>query len=456
VVSGIAWRCTAIKSLYTRIVVIFVSVVMVSLFVAYLGTTYLYKDVIHKEIRRILLHNGEKVIELYQNSDSDDVVQFTQTFTGTIGSRLQLYSQKGVPLLDEEFKVETKHVEAVLSGEVEDKIFEGELQVPVVGIPFSDKGKSYALFISVERNKVEEETMNSIHLMYVFILFLGSLLVIIGARYVVNPLVQLTEATRKMAQGNFKIEPPTKRKDEIGVLSTSFNEMARELGKLDQMRQEFVANVSHEIQSPLTSISGFSKALQQKQLNEDTRNRYLKIIEQESERLSRLGRNLLHLSHLQHDQHKLTLATYRLDEQLRSVVIGLEPQWSEKDIIFDIQLEPITVQADEDQLKQVWMNIINNSIKFTPAQGNIDVEVTVKNNQITVSITDNGVGIPKEERKDIFKPFHKVDKSRDPSIKGSGLGLSIVKQIVDLHHGHIEVSEGPEGGAKFIVTIPQP
>lgn len=454
-VLGIAWRCIAIKSLYTRIVVIFVSVVMVSLFIAYLGTTYLYKDVIHKEIRRILLENGEKVIELYETSNSDDVVQFTQTFTGTIGSRLQLYNQEGVPLLDEDLKIETKHIETVLSGGVEDKIFEGEIQVPVVGIPFSDNGEPFALFISVERNKVEEETMNSIHLMYVFILFLGSLLIIIGARYVVNPLVRLTEATRKMAQGNFKIALPTKRKDEIGVLSTSFNEMARELGKLDQMRQEFVANVSHEIQSPLTSISGFSKALQQKQVNEETRNRYLQIIEQESERLSRLGRNLLHLSHLQHDQHQLTLSTYRLDEQLRSVVIGLEPQWSAKDIIFDIQLEPINIEADEDQLKQVWMNIINNSIKFTPAQGNIVVEATAKNNQITVSISDNGVGIPKEERKDIFKPFHKVDKSRDPSIKGNGLGLSIVKQIIDLHQGHIEVSESPRGGAKFIVTIPQ-
>lgn len=428
---------------------------MVSLFVAYLGTTYLYKDVIHKEIRQILLTNADKVVELYQTSNSDDIVQFSQTYTGAIGSRLQLYNHEGIPLLDEDLKVKAEDVDIVLSGEVEDNIFEGEFQVPVVGIPFSDNGETYALFISVERNRVEEKTMNSIHLMYVFILFLGSLLIIIGARYVVNPLVRLTEATKKMALGNFRIELPTKRKDEIGVLSNSFNEMARELGKLDQMRQQFVANVSHEIQSPLTSISGFSKALQQKQMNEEARNRYLKIIEQESERLSRLGRNLLHLSHLQHDQHKLTLSTYRLDEQLRNVVIGLEPQWSVKDIRFDIQLEPIIVDADEDQLKQVWMNLINNSIKFTPVQGKIGVEGTVKNNQIIISITDNGIGIPNEEREDIFKPFHKVDKSRDPSIKGNGLGLSIVKQIVDLHHGQIEVSEGPGGGAKFIVTLPQ-
>lgn len=428
---------------------------MVSLFIAYLGTTYLYKDVIHKEIRRILTHNGEKVIELYQSSDSANFVQFAQTFTGTIGSRLQLYSNEGMPLLEEDLKIDEKDVKTVLSGEVEDEIFEGEFHVPVVGIPFKDNGVLYALFISVERNKVEEETMNSIHLMYVIILFLGSLLIIIGARYVVNPLVRLTEATKKMAHGNFKIELPTKRKDEIGVLSTSFNEMARELDKLDQMRQEFVANVSHEIQSPLTSISGFSKALQQKEMSEETRQRYLKIIEQESERLSRLGRNLLHLSHLQHDQHQLSLSTFRLDEQLRNVVIGLEPQWSTKEIVLDIQLESIKVEADEDQLKQVWTNIINNSIKFTPSKGKVIVVAKEINNLITVTITDNGVGIPQEERKDIFKPFHKVDKSRDPSIKGNGLGLSIVKQIIDLHHGIIEVSEGQEGGAKIIVTLPQ-
>ncbi|MGG2065669.1 histidine kinase dimerization/phospho-acceptor domain-containing protein [Bacillus sp. S14(2024)] len=169
--------------------------------------------------------------------------------------------------------------------------------------------------------------MNVIHIMYVIILFFGSLLIIIAARYVVSPLVRLTEVTRKMAQGNFTIVLPTKRKDEIGALSASFNEMAKELGKLDQMRQEFVSNVSHEIQSPLTSISGFSKALKQKKMSEENRLRYLNIIEQESDRLSRLARNLLRLSHLQHDQLQLNLSHFRLDEQLRNVTIGLEPQW---------------------------------------------------------------------------------------------------------------------------------
>ncbi len=427
---------------------------MLSLVIAYIGTNLMYQGRIHTEIRNILVSNGEKVIEIYKSTESDHLVPFLEAFSGTAQTRLQLYNQEGVPLLEEDLDVDRNYIDSVLSGRIENNIYAGMSHLPLVGLPFEDNGESYALFLTVDRNKVEDEIMNSIHLMYVIILFLGSLLIIIAARYVVTPLIRLTKATKKMAQGHFNIELPTKRKDEIGVLSASFNEMARELGKLDQMRQEFVANVSHEIQSPLTSISGFSKALRQKQISEEKRNQYLTIIEQESERLSRLGRNLLRLSHLQHDQHQHTITSFRLDEQLRDVVIGLEPQWSAKEITFDILLEPIKVEADEDQLKQVWTNIINNSIKFTPRQGKIGISAMAKNNVLTVSITDNGEGIPEEERKDIFKPFHKVDRSRDPSIKGNGLGLSIVQQIIHLHHGTIEVGESREGGALFSVIIP--
>ncbi|MFT4415002.1 sensor histidine kinase [Fredinandcohnia humi] len=429
---------------------------MLSLFVAFVATNILYQGRIQAEVRDILFRNGEKVIEIYQSTGSDDLISFMKAFNGTAGTHIQLYNMEGMPLLEERIDIENRYVKTVITGGTTYDIYYGvNPHLPFVGMPLEVDGESYALFLTVEGNKVEEEIMNSVSFMYVIILFFGSLLIIIAARYVVSPLVRLTNATKKMAQGNFKIELPTKRKDEIGVLSASFNEMARELDKLDQMRKEFVANVSHEIQSPLTSITGFSKALKQKKMSEESRIRYLTIIEQESERLSRLGRNLLHLSHLQHDQYQLNLSTFRLDEQLRNVVIGLEPQWSSKKIDFDIQLDQITVEADEDQLKQVWTNIINNSIKFTPLQGSIIVEGTKKNNLITISITDNGVGIPKDEQKDIFKPFHKVDKSRESSIMGNGLGLSIVKQIIDLHHGNIEVSDGPEGGAKFIVSLPQ-
>jgi signal transduction histidine kinase len=257
-----------------------------------------------------------------------------------------------------------------------------------------------------------------------------------------------------MAQGQFDVQLQTNRKDEIGQLNASFNEMALELAQLDRMRREFVANVSHEIQSPLTSISGFAKAMRQKPMSEENRIYYLTIIQEESDRLSRLSQNLLRLSSLQHDRHPVQSTAFRLDEQLRKVVIALEPQWSGKEIALELDLKPVTVHADEDQLSQVWTNLLSNSIKFTPVHGKVFIRAYADGRSAVVRITDNGIGIPEDQRTDIFKPFHKVDKARDRAVSGSGLGLSIVKQIVDRHEGRIWADEEPGGGSVFTVELP--
>lgn len=459
----IGWRCITIKSLYTRIVVIFVGIVMASLFTAFIVSSLLYESRIQSLVQDILGENGGKIIQTYQSTPSADLIPFMQNLSGISGTLLQLYNKNGKPLLDDKhvfMHVDPVHIKRVLSGEiirttdtVEQPASQG-FQVPVVGLPFQAEGEPYALFLTVENNPVEAEIMNAIHMMYIIILFLGSLLILVAARYIVTPILRLTEATRRMAKGAFDFDLHTKRKDEIGLLTVSFNEMAQEIAKLDRMRQEFVSNVSHEIQSPLTSISGFSKALQQKKMSEEIRLHYLTIIEKESERLSRLSQNLLRLSYLQQERHPLKVHTYRLDEQLRRVVIASEPQWTEKEIEIDVQLEAITIQADEDQLNQVWTNLLSNSIKFTPAHGKIRIEALIREKHVIVSITDNGIGIPEEERVDIFKPFHKVDKARDPSVKGNGLGLSIVKQIVQIHNGDIHVSGSPGEGSTFMVILP--
>ncbi|MDQ0246148.1 signal transduction histidine kinase [Bacillus fengqiuensis] len=456
------WRCIHIKSLYTRVVLIFVGIVMLSLITALIVSTFLYEGRVQNLVQDILIKNGKQIIQTYESTPSAELVPFMQSVSGLSNNLLQLYDKDGQPLLDKKkwpMEIESQDVEKVLAGDVRhlDQIDLGNMHIPkypLVGLPFQVDGQPYALFITVEKNPVENEIMNSIHLMYLIILFLGSLLIIVAARYIVNPIVRLTEATKRMAKGQFDVELPTKRKDEIGVLSVSFNQMAKELAKLDRMRRDFVSNVSHEIGSPLTSISGFTKALKQKQMSEESRLRYLTIIEEESERLARLSQNLLQLSHLQHDNKPLNVSTYRLDEQLRKVVIALEPHWGAKEIEIALHLEPLMVQADEDQLSQVWINLLSNSIKFTPAGGKIVIEAVMKDNKNTVSITDNGIGIPAEERADIFKPFHKVDKARNSSVKGNGLGLSIVKQIIDMHQGDIQVSGKLGTGATFEVTLP--
>jgi signal transduction histidine kinase len=438
---------------------------MLSLTVALLVSSWLYEGKTQSMIQEILTSNGNQMIQTYQSTPSADLIPFMQNLSGLSHTLLQLYNKDGKSLLDEKewsVQVDRSDIERVLAGAKVSNSDKAGLphsmhmpQLPVIGLPFQAHGQPYALFVTVKNNSLGDETMNAIHLIYVIILFFGSFLIIIAARYIVNPILRLTEATKRMAKGQFDVELPTKRKDEIGVLSVSFNQMAKELGKLDRMRRDFVSNVSHEIGTPLTSISGFTKALKQKQMSEESRLRYLTIIEEESERLSRLSQNLLRLSHLQQENQPLKVITYRLDEQLRRVIIALEPQWKAKEIEIDLLLEPLSVQADKDLLSQVWINLLSNSIKFTPLGGEIRIEALMIDNQNTVSITDNGIGIPEEERADIFKPFHKVDKARNSSVKGNGLGLSIVKQIIDMHQGDIQVSGKLGTGATFEVTLPQ-
>ena len=433
---------------------------MLSLFVAFFSTSYLYKSRIQGMVEATLITNAQKIIHNYQETPFADIAPFMQNFSGLSGNLLQLYNKQGEPLLEEPsgiLKVSPSLLERALAGETVSNIAEEDGLVPylpVVGVPFEVDSQPYALFLSVEPNQVEMEIMDSIHLMYIIILFFGSLLIVIAARYIVKPIVRLTEATKRMAKGQFDLELPASRKDEIGVLTASFNKMAKELSKLDRMRKEFVSSASHEIQTPLTSISGFSKALKQKKMSEESRNRYLTIIEEESERLSRLSQNLLRLTYLQQHDQPVQLSLFRLDEQLRKVVVALEPQWSGKKIEITMQLEALTIEADEDQLKQVWTNLLGNSIKFTPEHGHITIEARKQDQHAVISITDTGIGIPVEEHADIFKPFHKVDKARDGAVKGNGLGLSIVKHIVDIHHGEIIVSGETGVGSTFTVHLP--
>ena len=187
--------------------------------------------------------------------------------------------------------------------------------------------------------------------------------------------------------------------------------MATELGQMENMRQEFVSNVSHEIQSPLTSIRGFALALKSDSLSEQERLHYLEIIEMESTRLSRLADDLLKLASLEAEQVKFEPRSYRLDKQVRSLILTCEPQWAEKKIEMDVALKEISISADEDLLSQVWLNLLHNSIKFTPPGGSIKVALRLHGDKIECSIADSGIGIAPEDQMHIFERFYKADKA---------------------------------------------
>lgn len=269
-------------------------------------------------------------------------------------------------------------------------------------------------------------------------------------------------ALRRIAAGDFNVRvdyfDTDKRRGgdnhEFVDLIDSINDMADGLKEMEQMRQEFISNVSHEIQSPLTSIGGFAKALHSDELSREQRDHYLAIIETETQRLSKLSDNLLKLSSLESDRTPFERKQYRLDKQLRAIVLACEPQWQAKRLDMDIDLEDTLLYADEDLMSQVWTNLVHNSIKFTPEQGRISVRVRRESDGAVVTVADSGIGMTEEEASHAFERFYKADKSRNRAAGGSGLGLSIVRKIVDMHGGHIRMESRSGEGTTIVITMP--
>ncbi|MED3963537.1 HAMP domain-containing sensor histidine kinase [Niallia taxi] len=266
-------------------------------------------------------------------------------------------------------------------------------------------------------------------------------------------------AFEQMAQGNFNIDlsfygQQVQRNHPYHGIIESMQHMATELGEMEQMRQEFISNVSHEIQSPLTSIIGFAEALNNEDLTKKEKNHYLQIIKTESLRLSKLSENLLKLTSLESEKTPFEPKQYRLDRQIRRVILACEPQWTAKCIDTQIDLENISIHADEDLLEQVWINLIHNSIKFTPENGNIIVTLLKENDSAIVTIKDTGIGMTEAVQARIFERFYKADISRNRQNGGSGLGLSITKKILEMHKGKITVKSEINKGTAFTIKLP--
>jgi len=268
-----------------------------------------------------------------------------------------------------------------------------------------------------------------------------------------KPLKAAIDAMNRVAQGDFSVFLKPDNFGPYDELIESVNQMAKDLGDMETLRQDFVSNVSHEIQSPLTSISGYVTLLENDTLTPEQRKHYIDIIKAESNRLSKLSSNLLKLSSLDAGVTSLAISKFRLDKQLQNTVILLEPQWSEKNISIEAELEKVFVSADDGLLSQVWVNLLNNAIKFTPDGGKIQILLTSDEGKAICSIADNGIGISPEQQIHVFERFYKADKSRDRSLGGNGLGLSLVKRIVDLHSGSVTLESEFQKGTTFTVTL---
>lgn len=266
----------------------------------------------------------------------------------------------------------------------------------------------------------------------------------------------IVKAMEQIGRGDFNVRLETgfNKNDTIDELVQGMNQMALELSRMEKMRQEFIANVSHEIQSPLTSIRGFARTLRNENLTAADKLHYLEIIETESMRLSKLSDNLLKLASLEAATIRFQPQSYRLDKQVRDIILACEPQWAAKKIEMEVSIAAVTITADEDLLSQVWNNLIHNSIKFTAEGGKVLVDLHLQDHQIEFKISDTGIGMAAEDQNHIFERFYKADQSRRSANKGSGLGLAIARKIVEMHRGTIAVQSKLGAGSTFTVTLP--
>lgn len=269
-------------------------------------------------------------------------------------------------------------------------------------------------------------------------------------------LQPIVESMKRIGSGEFDrahLEEKHMKGHSVQFLSRNVNQLAEELTLREKLNQEFISNVSHEIQSPLTAIKGFTHVLRNDELTRDERNHYLDIIEKESNRLSNLSTNMQKLSWLEELHKDLKKESFRLDQQIRDVILTMEYHWSLKDIELSVQLQEAYCYANVDLLSQVWINLLDNAIKFTPTHGQIRIELLHAQSGLVVKVIDTGIGMTEDEQQRIFERFYKSDRSRNPEKKGSGLGLSIVHKIIELHHGQIAVASVPEQGTTFTVTL---
>ena len=301
------------------------------------------------------------------------------------------------------------------------------------------------------------DTLKDIHLTRIVLICvaLGTALSAITGRVPLKPVNKVINAMNRLASGNYhtrlSFNGPLAKHPAVREVTDSFNAMAEELEHTELLRADFVNNFSHEFKTPIVSIAGFAMLLRKGDLSEQEREEYLEIIENESLRLSAMATNVLNMTKVENQTILTDVRSFNLSEQLRSCVLQLENRWTGKDLEWEMEPMEYTVSGSEELLREVWLNLLDNAIKFSPKWGVIRVSITERDGITAVSVTNTGSEIAPEERERIFQKFYQSDRSH--ATEGNGIGLAVVKRVVELHRGAVLVDSG-EDKTTFTVLLP--
>ncbi len=287
-------------------------------------------------------------------------------------------------------------------------------------------------------------------------LIIGSMIALVLVKIPLNPINKLVNGMNSLAAGNFKTrieyEGLIERHPTFNEITKSFNTLAEELENTEVLRSDFINNFSHEFKTPIVSIAGFAKLLKKGNLSDEQRAEYLDAIEEESMRLSYMATNVLNMTKVENQTILSDVTRFNLSEQVRDVLLLLENSWTKKNIELQLDFDEHEIEANEELLKQIWINLIDNAVKFAPRCGTVAIDIKESEASVAVTVSNTGKEIDPEKIDKIFNKFYQADESH--AGEGNGIGLAIVKRIVDLHSGKVTV-KSQSGMTSFTVELPR-
>lgn len=304
-------------------------------------------------------------------------------------------------------------------------------------------------------NNTNLDTGSLIFIIIVILIFVCYAFSFSVSKLITIPINKAMYCMNQLALGNYKarlnLKGPLKNISSVNDFTSSFNKMASELEHTETLSNDFINNFSHEFKTPIVSIAGFAKLLKKGNISPDQQLEYLTIIEEESTRLSNLAVGVMTMMKIENQTKLENLSRFNLSEQIRNCILLLEDKWSKKNLGFQIDFDEFYIWANEELLKHVWINLLDNAVKFTPENQQIIIEIEKKDKRLITSITNTGVEIPEENQQHIFNKFYQADESH--SSEGYGIGLAVVRKVVELHQGSVWVSSS-SGRTTFTISLP--
>ncbi|MBG9452843.1 histidine kinase [Lysinibacillus sphaericus] len=457
------------KKISTRIWLLIFAFLIITVVFMYVLTDYLYERLYVEDTEEMMVEVGSKLQTMYTgNKVTDEFIADIEQYTNY--SNLNIFAVRNprelsacVPFdIDFETLIGPEERQQLLAGEYVQKIgYEPRFdrQLISVVLPLVDQNRLEGIiYIYFPLAKISELANNEVISLFVsafIFLIVISYLIYKGIRHIMRPLSNLQRAVEQMSDGNYGTRVTVHSKDEIGRLSSTFNKMAESIQQEDEAQKTFLATVSHELRTPISYVKGYSEAMQKGIIPESQKEETIQLIVREANRMERLTNELLLLARMENEQAEITLYPIPLAETLREVQKILTHQAEKKTIALHLDADDaLIIKADEVKLKQVFINIIENAINYSYEQSKVEITAFEDNGSAQITIKDYGIGIPQEDLSHVTERFYRVNKARSRADGGSGLGLSIVEQLLKQLQGKIEIESEVEKGTIVKITLP--